>query len=78
MKKALELEQSDKKPLGGGAGSLLSGRGGVGCTFGRRCCCDDDSGDRLWGARCHVLLKLLCRNSLDADLKQIKVPFVTD
>lgn len=57
-------------------GSLLSCGGGIRCTFGRRCCCDDDRGNRLWGACCHVLLKLLRRNSLDANLNKFQ-PSIT-
>lgn len=74
----VETNSKKKSPLAGVTGSLLGCGGGVGRTFGRRCCCDDDGGDGLWGACCHVLLKLLRWNGLNANLKQIKVQTVID
>ncbi len=51
-------------------GLLLRCRWGIGCTFGRRCCCDDNCGNRFRGACCHVLLELLRLDRLNANLKE--------
>lgn len=61
-----------KYRLAGETGSLLSCGWGIRCTFGRRCCCDYNRGNGLRGACCHVLLKLLRRNGLDANLNKLK------
>lgn len=48
----------------------LSWSWGVWWAFRRRCCRDDDRGNRLRGARSHVLLQLLRLDGLDADLNK--------